>query len=87
MSKKDITFFVILGVGNIPIYILLGKLLFEDWEGFKEAVGYLFTPDFWSFFEGEWLEDRWAELKLGLFVILCGALWLGELVLITKIFY
>ncbi|MHC5059608.1 MAG: hypothetical protein ACYTFK_00785 [Planctomycetota bacterium] len=25
MSKKDITFLVILGVGNIPIYILLGK--------------------------------------------------------------
>jgi hypothetical protein len=65
----------------------LARLLFTDWEGFKEAIVYLFTPDFWSLIWGEYLDDRWAECKLGLFFFLCAALWLGELVLVTKLFY
>ena len=87
MVKKDFIFLGILAVGNIPIYILIGKVLFGDWEAFKEAVGYLFTPNIFSYIFDELSDDFWATVKMFLFIVLCILLWTGELVLITKFFY
>ena len=87
MVTKDYVFLGILAVGNIPVYILIGKMLFEDWEEFKEAVGYLFTPNVFSYIFGELDEDFWATVKMFIFIVLCIFLWTGELVLITKCFY
>lgn len=50
------------------------KPFFGDLENFSECVTYWFTPDAWSFFNGDYGEDFWAELKLSLWVMLsCGA--------------
>jgi hypothetical protein len=66
----------ILGVVNIPLFVVLAKLFFKDMEEFEEAIYFLIKPDFMSFFQGEWLDDWWAEMKLGACVALCaGAVW------------
>ena len=71
---------------NIPLYILIGKLLFGSWGDFWDAIVFWIKPDLWSLLDGEYWDDTWAEIKLGFFVILCGACIYGELWLIVLLF-
>ena len=90
MGKKDIIFLVLIAIVDIPIFILIGKLFFRDREGFKEAFGILFSLGFFSILFGGWDEyilDLWAGTKFAIFIILCFAIFLGQLVLVTKVFY
>lgn len=48
---------------------MLFYLLFDDWEEWVECVKFCFTPDIISLFQGKWLEDSWAEIKI--------LIWLG----------
>ena len=86
-STKDCVLLVVLAVVNIPVHIVLAKLMFGGWEDFKEAVRFLFTPDIFSILTNEYIDDRWAEAKLGMFFILCVAQWFSGLFVVTKLFY
>jgi hypothetical protein len=56
---------------NIPLYYGFYRLLFRDLQDFIDAIFYWFKPDLWSWLDGEFFEDFWAELKLGAFIFLC----------------
>ncbi len=58
-------------VVNAPLFVLLGRLLFGNVQGFLDALVFWFKPDLWSLFQGHYLEDIWAEMKLGAFVATC----------------
>jgi hypothetical protein len=73
-----ITGWVILGAVNIPTYIVIGSYFFEDLDGFVEALQFWATPNIVSALDGEYDEDRWATLKLFLFVAACAAVVFGE---------
>ncbi len=81
---SNTTWYIILGIINIPAYIFLGKILFSDLEGFWEAICYWFKPDIWSWVSGEGFEDMLAEMKLGVFLILCGGPVYGEFYFISE---
>jgi hypothetical protein len=49
------------------------SLFFKDWDDFWECVRYYFTPDIVSAFRGEWMEDWWGSLKLGVYLLVAGA--------------
>ena len=82
MSNREIIILVSLGIGNVPIFIFLGKLWFGDWSGFWEAVRYTITPDIITALlegaEGYW-EDRWQTVKLVLFILLCALIFFVEM--------
>ena len=59
---------VILALGSM---VLAGNLIFADWGEFGDAIVFWLKPDFISWFQGEGLEDFFAELKLG-FLAICG---------------
>lgn len=75
----------ILAILNIPLYLWLGKWIFGDWDGFWECIRFWLIPDLWSLFRGEWLEDQWAQMKLGFFVVLCAGAVGGELLLLAPL--
>ncbi|MBU1625795.1 hypothetical protein KKB18_00320 [bacterium] len=75
----------ILAVVNIPLYILAGKLIFGDWDSFKEALWFWIKPNLWSLFDGTIFEDWIAELKLGLLFFICAGIVFGEYWVIWKI--
>ena len=79
----EIAKIIFLVVVNSPLFMLIGKLLFGDWQKFREAVRFWLTPDFISIFRGEWGDDFFAELKLGIFIAICAGLVIGELKLIS----
>jgi hypothetical protein len=54
---------------GLLVLVLLFKPIFGGLDGFMECVRFWFTPDVFSLFRGEWGEDFWAEMKLGI--------WLG----------
>jgi hypothetical protein len=63
--------YVILGIVNIPVYVFLAKLFFNTWDELGEAIAFWITPDIISAFRGEFWEDWWAELKLGVWILSC----------------
>ena len=77
---------IALGALNIPLYIVIGKIFWEDMDDFWDTVKFWFTPDFISLFRGEYFEDWWAEAKLGLFIVACIACVYGEFTAIQKLF-
>jgi len=80
---SDVMWFVILGVLNIPLYLFLGKIFFNGWEGFGEAIMYWFKPDLWSWMSGEGFEDMMAEIKLAIFFAVCALVVYGEFQLVS----
>lgn len=69
---------VVLAVVNIPLYVLLAKMVFGNLEYFRMAVRLRPTPGFAFLFRGE-LPPEWrADLKLAFFMIACAAMVYGE---------
>ena len=52
---------------NIPLYYGLYRLIFQDFDEFSTALWFWLKPDTWSFFDGTFFEDFWAEFKLAIF--------------------
>ena len=50
------------------------RLLFDDLQGFADDVVTAAPPDWVSFLRGRLDEDRWAEFKIGFFVLGCIAM-------------
>ena len=74
-----------LAVLNAPLYYLAYRVIFKDWDEFKEAVWFWFKPDLWSALRGELFEDWWAEMKLGILFAACGgAVYLETLAIQTR---
>lgn len=63
--------FVLCAVFDVPVFLLLGWILFGDWDGFKEALWYHVKPDLFSLLDGTYFEDWWAELRFGTFALVC----------------
>jgi len=85
-TELNWTILIILGIAHIPLYQILGRLFFDGWEGFLQAVGYWFKPDMWSWLSGEGFEDWAAEFKLGVFLACCTGLVYGEYYCVSKWF-
>ncbi len=89
-SFDDINLILLYGGGgllailDIVLFIFLGKVFFGDLNGFFDCLRFWLQPDFISWFRGEAMEDFFGELKLGLYVVLCGAIVFGEFVLASK---
>ena len=47
----------------------LWKPIFGSLDEFTECIGYWFTPDAWSFLNGDYWEDFMAELKIALWLV------------------
>jgi hypothetical protein len=78
------TWWIILGVVNLPVYFGLGWMIFKDIDDFWESFRFWLTPDIFSAFRGEFWDDWWGELKLGVWIALCGGCVAGEAFLIEK---
>ena len=63
---------------DLVVIFFLFRVLFGDFAGFFEAVGYLLTPDGWSMLRGEWADDQMATLKLWFFGGAIAVLFWGE---------
>jgi hypothetical protein len=75
---------VVLALVNIPIYLILGKGFFGDLHGFLEALRFVLTPDWFSMFQGEWLNDQWQSIKFVVFVVMCIGAVAGEFWLLWR---
>lgn len=78
MNIDPLWYWIILIAANLPIYILIGWVFFQSWEGFLESLYYLIKPDLWSWISGEGVDDLWAELRIFVFVFVCGGVIWGE---------
>ncbi|MFT5326542.1 MAG: hypothetical protein ACI8P0_004418 [Planctomycetaceae bacterium] len=70
-------------IAAILTLALLFKPFFDNAEGFVECLRYSMTPDIFSWFNGEGVEDWWAEMKLSLWLICGGAAGYGAYAIIA----
>lgn len=70
-------------VVNIPVYYLLYRLLYRDFDEFMEAIRFWIKPDLWSLIDGEYWDDVLASMKLGIFFALCSGAVMGEAYLVA----
>ncbi len=63
---------IILLVLNIPVYKLIFGMIFKSMEDFNESLRYVFTPDIFSLFRGEYGRDYIGEMKVSLLFVICG---------------
>ena len=63
-TMSQIRVWGILVACNIPVYFGWGWVLFRTWGDFWEAVVFWIKPELWSWAEGEYWDDVWAEAKL-----------------------
>ena len=76
---------IVLAVVNVPLYVLLGKIVFGRLGDFRSAVRLRPTPGFAFLFRGEFRQEWRADLKLALFMIACAVMVYGEYVPIRAI--
>jgi hypothetical protein len=74
---------VTLAVLNLPVYFLIGRHMFTDFEDFFDCVKFWLLPEWLSAFRGEYWDDLWAELRLILFVVVCGVVVAAETLVIV----
>jgi hypothetical protein len=72
-----------LAVVNLPVYYFLYRMLYRDAQEFVDALVFWFKPDLWSALNGEYWDDVWAEMKLGLFLTACSGTVMLEAWLVT----
>ena len=53
-------------VSGLATLALFFRVFFPNTDDFIAAVKFWLTPDLFSLFRGEYFEDWWAEMKLGL---------------------
>jgi hypothetical protein len=69
---------VVFAMVDAPLIYLAYRVIFRDAEEFLESLRFWLTPDILSAFRGEFWEDWWAEMKLGLFVAATAGLIMVE---------
>lgn len=79
--------FTVIAIINIPLYLYIGKMFFDDWDGFIDDVKFWFTPEIISAFRGEYWNDVFAEFKLFVYFLCCGLIVFAEYHLIMKLFF
>ncbi|MBT3378248.1 MAG: hypothetical protein HN742_38350 [Lentisphaerae bacterium] len=75
---------IIIAILNLPLYFFWGKFMFSDWAGFMDAIKFWLTPDSWSFWRGEAMDDWFAEMKLFFWIAGSVAAVFGEYYLVQK---
>jgi hypothetical protein len=82
-ERMSVQSWIVLIFANVPLYWLVGWVIFRDRESFLECLKFWLTPDIVSLFKGEWAEDSWAEMKLLLWIALCAGAVYGESLLLA----
>ncbi|MEJ7139061.1 hypothetical protein [Amphibiibacter pelophylacis] len=67
----------VMALVSLPLYIWIGRWVFDDWEDFLESLRYLYQPQWLSALRGEWHEDNWGSIKFLCFLILCATIATG----------
>lgn len=76
---------IILLLVNYPVYRFIYRLFFYDDNEFNESVRYSFTPNFISFFRGEYWKDKFSTMRLQMYVFLCVIVVIVEFTLLNKV--
>jgi len=62
---------ILLTVFCIPLYATWAAFLFGSWQKAILAVRWVFIRDSKSFMEGDYIEDKFAEVRLAALLIAC----------------
>ena len=72
-------------VACIPLFRSWAALLFGSWKNALASIRWLFVRDRTSFVRGEYVEDKFAEIRLAVLLLLCGATVLAVYTLVARV--
>lgn len=85
MPESEVRYWCTLAACNLPVFIILGKLIFGSFGEFWECIVYMHQPESVSLILGESDKDANATFKLLGFLVLCAALLGGEHLALTRL--
>jgi len=74
---SEVIYWTVLVLITIPIGFVIGWAVFESWDGFWECFKYALKPDIISWFQGEGLDDFFAEMRFAIWLIMCVGVTFG----------
>jgi hypothetical protein len=80
----NITLLIILAVLNVPLFWLLAKSFFGDWEGFRDAIIAMIVPGIVSAAAGKHDDHRIGRFTLMMYVIVCVSTLAAEYQVVAK---
>lgn len=87
MPASRISLVAVLTLLNIPVYFFLGKKFFGSWDEFIETIQWTFKPNFFSFLEGQYWEDKCNSWVMGLFEGACALIVFIQYKIVTTLFF
>jgi len=75
---------IVVIVLNIPVFIVIGRMMFGSWTFFFECLKWNVIPDWWSFARGKITRDQHGENKTGMFVITCLSIVMVQIIVIAN---
>lgn len=70
---------------NIPLFFFIGKRMFGYWGTFFVNFRWNFVPDWYSLLTGRFLRDMVGENRSGIYLFICLAIYLVELIIVSNI--
>lgn len=65
---------IVLIIVNVPVYFVVGRLLFGDWVELGRTIRLLLTPGWLNMLQGEAVDGGLAPIRVLWFVILSGGM-------------
>lgn len=69
---------VLLLILNVPVYWMIGVILFPSASDFLDTIRLLITPRILDLLRGEAFDDQWAHFKVAAWLFLCGSVVFSE---------
>ncbi|TXH01007.1 MAG: hypothetical protein E6R09_07470 [Rhodocyclaceae bacterium] len=74
---------IFLVAANWPLYRRFMQVLFGSIAGLGEAIRFWFIPDLYSYLTNRYFEDKWAELRLFVWLSLCAGCVVSQYAIVT----
>lgn len=84
--NKSLIIVIILLIIDLPLFIVIGKIMYHGWDDFCDDFKWNLIPDIFSLFTGRFLKDKRGELNSQLYFFVCFIILFLELVVVNEVF-
>ncbi len=85
--NKSLIIIIILLIIDLPLFIVIGKLMYHGWDNFWDDFKWNLIPDIFSLFSGSFLKDKRGELNSQLYFCVCFIILFLELIVVIEVFF
>ena len=87
LMNESLIIVIVLLILDLPLFILIGKLMYSGWDDFGSDFKWNLIPDIFSVFTGRFLRDKSGEFNSQFFMLICFIILFLELLIAREVLY